>query len=189
METAHKRNGNLPAERGRWSFGAKFQHVLVRAEDYRKALDPLGWYIENSDDRASPVAQKKPNGWGLYEMHGNDWEWCLDSVQPGTRQGSQPRVGLKDPLQQIGAFKIIKGGSFKAQFDQCRSAVRQGRPPSAKNSDAGFRVALGPVLSDPKPRTFVEPEASLLRKSKTFPGPNSRMHLCHGKSIAELLAN
>ena len=149
-------------------FGAKFQHVLVRAEDYRKALDPLGWYTENSDDRASPVAQKKPNGWGLYDMHGNVWEWCLDSVQPGTRQGSQPRVGLKDPLQQIGAFKIIKGGSFKAKFDQCRSAVRQGRPPSAKNSDAGFRVALGPVLSDPKPRTFVEPEASYFKKIKNL---------------------
>ena len=91
----------------------------------------------------------------------------LDSIQPGTGHGME-RVGLRDPLEQLGAFKVSKGGSFKVKFDQCRSAVRQGRPRSSKNSDTGFRVALGPILSDPNPQPFVEPKASYFKGVKTL---------------------
>jgi len=149
-------------------YGARSETTLIRAEDYQNQLNKLGWYKDNSENRSNPVAQKKPNGSGLFDMHGNVWEWCLDSIQPGTGHGNGPRVGLRDPLEQLGAFKVSKGGSFKVKFDQCRSAVRQGRPRSSKNSDTGFRVALGPILSDPNPQPFVEPKASYFKGVKTL---------------------
>lgn len=87
-------------------------------------IDTLGWYAENSGSRKSAVAQKTPNAWGFYDMHGNVFEWCADT---------SPEYG--------GDFRVRVGGSFRTPSEQCsawftNSANRQ----FSRYDDQGFRL-------------------------------------------------
>ena len=106
--------------------------------DYAGNLDDMGWYDKNSGGQTHPVGQKKPNAWGLYDMHGNVWEWC------GDWHGDLP--GGDDPVGPAsGSRRVIRGGGWYRDACDCRSANRSGRGPGNRNCDLGFRVALVPV--------------------------------------------
>ena len=98
-------------------------------------VDKLGWYMYNSNDTTHPVGQKKPNAWGLYDMHGNVWEWCLD------KKGDYPTTPVTDPVELVtGMDHARHGGCWQSNAAVCRSANRGYRSNSDK--DTGFRVAL-----------------------------------------------
>jgi len=101
-------------------------------------VDELGWYANNSDDKTHPVGQKQPNAWGLYDMHGNVWEWCLD------KKGDYPTTPVIDPVELVtGMDRARHGGCWQNNAAVCRSANRGYRSNSDK--DTGFRVVLTPV--------------------------------------------
>ncbi len=98
-------------------------------------LDRAGWYEENSDRKTHPVGQKAANGGGLYDMHGNVWEWVWDRYRD-YGQGEQ-----RDPLgAQTGVSRVLRGGSWYYFARHCRSAFRYYYSPDYRFNYLGFRL-------------------------------------------------
>ncbi len=103
-------------------------------------LNEVGWYSDNSNGQTHPVGQKQANSWGLYDMHGNVYEWCLDWYR------AYPTSAMTDPMESaIGSSCVLRGGCWVSFADYCRSANRNYYNPSNPDSGHGFRVALVPV--------------------------------------------
>lgn len=90
-------------------------------------LDEYAWHYENADDSAHEVGQKKPNPWGLYDMHGNASEWVLD----GYAANHYAQLTAGDTAQEAVNWpkklfpRVLRGGSWLADPEQCRSAARR----------------------------------------------------------------
>jgi formylglycine-generating enzyme required for sulfatase activity len=98
-------------------------------------LSDYAWFDRNSNQTSHPVGQKKPNPWGLYDMHGNVWEWCHDWY------GDYPGGTVVDPSgSSSGTKRVYRGGSWGYLSVGCRSALRTMNVPDYRLSDHGFRV-------------------------------------------------
>jgi len=102
-----------------------------------KSLGDYAWFDRNSKGQTHPVGERKPNAWGLYDMHGNVREWCSD------RYGEYPKVAVSDPVgPREGSVRVLRGGSWCDVAASCRSAIRRRYVPSIRGNDLGFRLAL-----------------------------------------------
>jgi formylglycine-generating enzyme required for sulfatase activity len=111
--------------------------------DNAEELDQYAWYRRNSDGRTHPVGEKKPNAWGLYDMHGNTWEMCLDWFDDQSDYyGQSPTDDPQGPA--FGAFRVIRGGSWSASPARCGSGRRYPCNMQVRINNCGLRVACEP---------------------------------------------
>jgi formylglycine-generating enzyme required for sulfatase activity len=110
-------------------------------------LVQYGWCIENSDEKPHVVALKKPNPWGLYDVHGNVLEWCLDWYALHYPAGNQ--TDPTGPAQ--GTTRVARGGCWMSDLSQCRSAARFSFRPDSRSYMIGFRVmrTIAEELAEP----------------------------------------
>jgi formylglycine-generating enzyme required for sulfatase activity len=104
--------------------------------DSESKLGDYAWYDENSDGKTHQVGQKKPNSWGLYDMHGNVWEWVQDSWHDS--YNGAPADG--SAWEGDGTYRVIRGGSWSSNARDCRSALRDLIAPRIRFADLGFRL-------------------------------------------------
>ncbi|MCA8976637.1 MAG: SUMF1/EgtB/PvdO family nonheme iron enzyme [Planctomycetes bacterium] len=97
----------------------------------------------NPSASTAAVGSYPANPWGLSDMHGNVWEWCLDSWDGSA---NYPSTAVSDPYVTIGPYRAMRGGSWYHTRDRCRSPFRHSQPPAARWFDVGFRVVLAPAL-------------------------------------------
>ena len=102
-------------------------------------LESYAWYDKNSGSKTHPVGQKKPNAWGLYDMHGNVWEWCEDKWHDNYRGAPDDE---KPWIQGGKTFRVLRGGCWDNSARGCRSSYRPWGDPIPWNHDYGFRIAL-----------------------------------------------
>ena len=98
------------------------------------ALDRTGWYCGNAGDLTRPVGDKEPNAWGLYDVHGNVWEWVWD------RKGAYVD-GAGDPTgPESGPTRVFRGGSWNNDAQRCRAAHREDGAPHQRSDNRGLRL-------------------------------------------------
>ncbi len=120
--------------------GAFADAQIVFSEEGRAPeLDLMAWYSRNSNGRPHPVAQKAPNAWGLYDMHGNLCEWCEDWYGEYTPHAQQDPVAGRSGSRRVG-----RGGCWVSPARNCRCASRFSWPPGYRGDFVGFRLVREP---------------------------------------------
>ena len=105
--------------------------------DFAGILSEMGWYGVNSAGRPHPVGQKNSNDWGLYDMHGNLWEWTQDWYGSNYYLKSPPTDPQGPPS---GTYRVIRGGAWIIGGNCCRSSHRDGRWPGNRSYYVGLRL-------------------------------------------------
>jgi formylglycine-generating enzyme required for sulfatase activity len=142
---------SLPTE-AQWEYSARAGSTTAFANGEITAivggndpvLDLIGWYYEHPDSTGTTHevahAQLISNAWGLYDMHGNVWEWCKDLFTYDL--GSEP---VEDPTGPVnGAYRVYRGGCWSVQARDCRSASRDAHVPGYRSGVNGFRLLMLP---------------------------------------------
>ena len=104
-----------------------------------KLLGDYGWFTGNAKGNDPPVGKKKPNGWGLYDMHGYVWEWTLDAWHP-SYEGAPADGSARDAKDA--KERVARGGAWTEKAEECRSATRGRFPVETRTPAIGFRCVL-----------------------------------------------
>jgi formylglycine-generating enzyme required for sulfatase activity len=151
-----------PNEDGKYARGMKIKAGYLRLQGYRlpteaeweyacragsqagysfgeseELLERYGWFIRNSLGRPYPVALLKPNDLGLFDMHGNVWQWTHDSYDEKTFDRGES--------VDLDSSRVLRGGGWAAGAEACRAGHRSGQPPLFQFDSIGFRLARVPV--------------------------------------------
>ncbi len=126
----------LPTE-AEWEYACRAGSTTAwHFGDDPKRLDEHAWHFENSGDKTHPVGLKKPNAWGLHDMHGNVAEWCLDLYAAPTGYPGVPTVHRNPRNRESMPYpRVVRGGSWDDDPDRLRSAARIGSTPDWSRQD------------------------------------------------------
>jgi formylglycine-generating enzyme required for sulfatase activity len=128
----------LPSE-GEWEYACRSGGAQAFSSD----VFISAWVSENANFQTHPIRTKEANAWGLHDVHGNVWEWCLDWYN------EYPNQHVTDPISKsVSLGKVFRGGGWFLDSKYGRSAARRWSAPNLKYSFVGFRSVL--VYSDPK---------------------------------------
>ena len=141
-------NYRLPTE-AEWEYACRAgTETRFSFGDEENQLGDYAWFDGNSNNATHPVGEKRPNPWGIYDMHGNVWEWCAD-------QHHENYVNKPDNIQENGSIAWLdsritnkssimrRGGSWYRDPLACSSAYRGRSVADICNNDIGFRVVCG----------------------------------------------
>ena len=180
----------LPTE-AEWEYACRAGTTTAYSfGDDPEQLEDYGWFFFNANDRSQKVGRKKPNPWGLYDMHGNVREWVLDAYAP---DGYQQRSGqtVRNPLRvpQTVYPRVVRGGCWDSDPEQVRSAARGFSDPKWKSEDPrdpqsiwqfttpvapGFRVVRPLRRPTPDEAKLVEPDYGEIERYHCVRNPNHR---------------
>lgn len=133
-------NWRLPSE-AEWEYACRAGRVTVYSfGDDISCIDKYAYYKGNAGDRTSSVGTKLPNDFGLYDMHGNVWEWCQDVWNANYALPRRPDDG-SPWLKGNYDYRVLRGGSFASASDRLRSASRVGMEPTRQDDGVGVRLA------------------------------------------------
>ncbi len=131
----------LPTE-AQWEYAARGGHLAPQQQPMYAgsfSADAVAWYYDNSGGSTHPVATKRPNALGLYDMSGNVWEWCSDWY------GSYGTYAQTEPTGPgSGSSRVDRGGSWYNDASYCRVSYRGNGTPSHRDDILGFRVVCLP---------------------------------------------
>lgn len=136
---------DLPSE-ARWEYACRAGNG--GAYNNGNDLPSLGWYADNSGNAVHRVGEKSPNAWGLYDMHGNVFELCLDWCQDdlGSASVTEPDVAKTDAYGDGNFYKVARGGGYDRTSDICRNAYRTTYNRVGNgNLNTGFRLVCDAV--------------------------------------------
>jgi formylglycine-generating enzyme required for sulfatase activity len=133
--------GSLPTE-AQWEYACRAGTTTAYSfGDNASILGDYAWYSANTSGGPGLVGTKLPNPWGLYDMHGNVYEWCSDWYD-GNYYSTSPSDDPTGPT--AGSGRVLRGGYWGSSAQSCRSAYRDYGMPAGANSYVGFRVAVVP---------------------------------------------
>jgi hypothetical protein len=122
----------LPTE-AEWEYACR----AGSEQAYSGDIGLAAWYLDNSGMQSHPVKVKTANNWGLHDMHGNVWEWCMDWYQ------EYPKQVAVDPIcKRVSLGRVLRGGGWLLDAKYCRSAARRYSAPNFRYSYVGFRPVL-----------------------------------------------
>lgn len=139
---AHGWRADLPTE-AQWEHACRGgTETAYHSGNDRIALHRVAWFDQNSNGHTHAVAQKEPNPWGLYDTHGNVWEWCADGWEDAPFGGHAER--LLDPyVAPVGlTCRPVRGGSWASSAWWCRSGNRVRQRAGYSNDFIGFRIGV-----------------------------------------------
>ena len=139
VRTLNTREGvtsyRLPTE-AEWEYAARAGSTTAYGfGNHARKLGDYAWYGDNAEGRTHPVGQRKPNAWGLYDMHGNVWEWVQDWYGPYDVDAVTDPQGPSED-----SYRIYRGGGWGTFAGNCRSSERNFDLPDTRLAGLGFRL-------------------------------------------------
>ena len=133
------RRARLPSE-AEWEYACRAGEAGSYCfGDDAGRLGDYAWCSANSGGRPQPVGRKRPNRWGLHDMHGNVWEWCSDWYHPKS-YADAAEVDPRGPT--FGEGRVLRGGAALYGPESCRCGTRMFSPPDTRGALRGFRVVV-----------------------------------------------
>jgi len=127
----------LPTE-AEWEYACRAGTTTAYSfGDDASKLKAYAWFEDNSSGKPHPAGQKPANPWGLYDMHGNVWEWCNDFYKVDYYQES-PKENPKGP--ETGETKVLRGGAWKFSAETCCSGYRYNENPGYSDVCFGYDI-------------------------------------------------
>jgi formylglycine-generating enzyme required for sulfatase activity len=139
----------LPTE-AEWEYGCRAgtqtpfatgAHLTVDQANIDGRFPYAGESVTASSDKTRPVGSFAPNDWGLYDVHGNVWEWTSDWYGP-----YDPLVAVDPKGPDAGTARVIRGGSWRFDANSARCGLRYTHAPQDKGPSLGFRLVAEPIL-------------------------------------------
>jgi len=164
----------LPTE-GQWEYACRAGTTSRYSfGDKDSDLGVYAWHGGNSGGVTHPAGRKKPNAWGLYDMHGIAWQWCSDYYGPYAAADKKDPAGPKTGKQHV-----VRGGSWASDYPaNCRSAFRSADDMISRRAFVGFRVVIALSLeSVAKPPT--QPAAPQAYDVRRKPPPGTPINWKH----------